>query len=270
MKTLAFTFIALVPFIFMMCGSSDPGAKKDSVVSPDTTIHSNAAKPLSDLPLQVSFSSIDGIAVTADNYFSADSLPWILLCHQAHYSRGEYRETAPIFRSLGFNCLAIDQRSGNEVNGVKNETAQRAKDAGKPTEYLDAEQDIIAAVNYLYEFSKKPIIIVGSSYSAGLALKVANGNPLIKAVLAFSPGEYYGSKLNLTKTVSTLDKPVFITCAKSEVKDVQKIFDAIPAQKKMFYQPTVEGIHASSCLWSGTDGHEEYWSAVKEFLAGIN
>ena len=220
-------------------------------------------------PLLVTFNSEDGLVITADSYFQSDSLPWILLCHQAGYSRGEYRETAPKFKKLGYNCLAIDQRAGNEVNAVKNETAARAKQQGKPTGYLDAGQDIVAAVDYLYENSKKPVILVGSSYSAGLALKIAVGNPKVKAVLAFSPGEYYGDKLHLAESIKTLDKPVFITSARQETMDAKIIFAAIASEHKTFFAPVSPGVHASSCLWSTTDDYQEYWKAVNAFMEGI-
>src|ERR1051326_2881810 len=72
---------------------------------------------------KITFPASDGVIVTADLYFISDSLPYMILCHQAGYSRAEYAETAGKFCHLGYNCLAIDQRSGKEVNGVKNETA---------------------------------------------------------------------------------------------------------------------------------------------------
>ncbi|MGY8687411.1 MAG: hypothetical protein ACKVHP_06705, partial [Verrucomicrobiales bacterium] len=83
----------------------------------------------------VSFDSQDGLEVTADLFMAHENpeTPFILLFHQAGFSRGEYREIAPRLNQLGFNCMAIDQRSGNAANGVTNETAQRAKAAGKPT-----------------------------------------------------------------------------------------------------------------------------------------
>jgi dienelactone hydrolase len=226
-------------------------------------------KAMPNLPMQISFQSLDGLVISGNSYFQNDSLPCILLCHQAGYSKDEYKETAPKFEALGFNCLAIDQRSGDEVNGIKNETAERAKQQGKPTSYLDAEQDIRAALNYLYEQTKKPIILVGSSYSAGLVLKIATGNPLVKAVIAFSPGEYYGDKLHLAESIKTLDKPVFITSAKSESKDAKVIFDAIASKQKTFFEPVSPGVHASRCLWETTDDYKEYWTAVEKFLAGV-
>src|SRR5687768_9393059 len=82
----------------------------------------------------ITFPSKDGITITGDMYMINDTMPYMLLCHQAGYSRGEYKETAKRFNKLGFNCLAIDQRSGNEVNGVKNMTAEAAKKAGKSTD----------------------------------------------------------------------------------------------------------------------------------------
>lgn len=269
MKHVSFFFFAIFSFILMKCSSTIPSSTSSIAGNGDTTktVAMVAASP--DLPLKISFPSLDGLVISADSYFQNDSLPWILLCHQAGYSRGEYKETAPKFKALGYNCLAIDQRSGDEVNGIKNETAARAKLQGKPTTYLDAEQDIRAAINYLYEQKRKPIIIVGSSYSAGLALKVATGNPLVKAVLAFSPGEYYGDKLHLGESVRSLDKPVFITSAKSETIDAKLIFNVIGSKQKTFFAPSSPGVHASSCLWESTDDYKEYWVAVKKFLSEI-
>jgi len=260
-----FIFLPILLLAFSSCQStaSDKNAGEDQ----KDTAKKTAGFTPSTLPLQISFPSLDGIVITADSYFQSDSLPWILLCHQAGYSRGEYKETAVKFEKLGFNCLAIDQRSGGEVNGVKNMTAERATQAGKPTDYLDAEQDIRAAINYLYNHCKKPIILVGSSYSAGLVLKIAVGNPLVKGVLSFSPGEYYGDKLHLAQSIAKLNVPVFITSAKSETKDARKIFDAIESQNKLFFTPTSPGKHASSALWESTDDYKEYWKAVETFFS---
>ena len=90
------------------------------------------AETQDDRPYQtVHFDSADGLKITADLYLSHDkSKPFVVLCHQASWSRGEYREIAPKLIALGFNCMAIDQRSGNEVNDVKNETADLANQEG--------------------------------------------------------------------------------------------------------------------------------------------
>lgn len=217
----------------------------------------------------IQFPSGDGLLITADEYKSNDTLPWILLCHQAGYSRGEYKETAAFFAAFGYNCLAIDQRSGNEVNGITNETAKLARSKKLPADYLDAEQDMQAALNFIYAKSGKPVVLTGSSYSAGLVLKIANGNPKVKAVLAFSPGEYYGDKLNLTKAIASLDKPVFITSSKDEANDTKLIFESIASKSKTQFIPNGNGVHGSKALWTSTKGNEEYREAVKLFLEGL-
>src|SRR6185295_20180637 len=78
----------------------------------------------------ITFPSPDGITITADLYEVDSSSPVILLCHQARYSRGEYIETAKRLNKFGFNCLAIDQRSGKECNAVNNATAEAAARQG--------------------------------------------------------------------------------------------------------------------------------------------
>ena len=77
----------------------------------------------------IEYSAKDGLEITADLYEAPESDTFILLFHQAGWSRGEYKETAPKLNTLGYSCLAVDQRSGDEVNAVKNKTHIRAKKA---------------------------------------------------------------------------------------------------------------------------------------------
>ena len=109
----------------------------------------------------ITFKASDGISVTADLYMAHKaSAPFIILYHQAGYSRGEYRSIAPKLNEMGFNCLAVDQRSGDQVNGVINETHKEAVAMQLPTEYLDAIPDMEAA--YLYaKYSIKLAGIMG-------------------------------------------------------------------------------------------------------------
>ena len=58
-------------------------------------------------------------------------------------------DIAPKLNALGYNCLAVDQRSGRSANGVKNETNQLAKDAKLPTGYTDAYPDLEARNNFV-------------------------------------------------------------------------------------------------------------------------
>lgn len=222
---------------------------------------------LSPGPVQkIIFPSSDALLITSDLYFVNDSLPYMVLCHQAGYSRAEYAETAKKFCMLGYNCLAIDQRSGNEVNGVKNETATLALQKKKPTAYLDAEKDIIAAIDYAYTKSGKKVFLVGSSYSASLVLKIAATNKKVRAVMAFSPGEYFGTKLKLKDAIKNITVPVFVTSSKEEANDVSTLISDIKPKIKNQFVPTSKGKHGSSCLWKSNPGYHEYWFAIMVFI----
>ena len=222
-----------------------------------------------EMPNKKSFTieSLDGLEVPVDYYtLGTERKGLIVLCHQAGWSRGEYAEIAPKLANMGYNCLAIDQRSGGEVNEVVNEAAKNAKKLKKPTTFLDAEQDIIAAVRWAKnDFQGEQIILWGSSYSASLVLKVAQDEGVDK-VLAFSPGEYFGEKMILKDKINELDIPVFITCSKKEIERTRPIFNAIPSKNKTFFEPKSNGNHGSRALWSKFDDYEDYWKAVKAFL----
>jgi pimeloyl-ACP methyl ester carboxylesterase len=221
------------------------------------------------------FESVDGLKVTADSYANVkgENVPFIVLCHQAGWSRGEYREIAPKLNQLGFNCVAIDQRSGGEVNEVKNETFARAKAEGKDTNFTDAEQDIIAALKAAKKSNpNSKIILWGSSYSSALSLRIAGEHPeLIDGVLAFAPGEYFerfGKPADwIANSAKNIKVPAFITSAKNEAPKWQSIYDAIPGDAKSKFVPETKGNHGSRALWEKFDDHGEYWKSVEAFLA---
>ncbi len=214
------------------------------------------------------FPSLDGLMIHGTLYeVNGKSKGIILLCHQARYSKGEYKETALKFNKMGFTCLAIDQRSGNEVNGVVNETAKQAKEQGLPTSYLDTEQDIKAALFFLYEKYQRKIILLGSSYSAALTLKIGSEEKeKLESLIAFSPGEYFDEKGIVNGWNKKIDLPVFITCSKNEIASTTPLMDGVDNKKLVYFKPKKEGIHGSSALWSSTSNNEEYWKAISEFL----
>lgn len=223
----------------------------------------------------ITFNSSDDLTVSADLYTHENrenDIPFIILFHQAGYSRGEYNETADKFLELGFNCLAVDQRSGNEVNDIANKTNKQAVAKGLNTEYIDAMPDLLNAISYVRSnYNPNKLIILGSSYSSVLSLIIASQYPdSLSAVLAFSPGEYF--KFNETTVkdyASEIEIPVFITSAKSEYERWSEIYEGIPEGKKFKYVPEVESIHGSRALWITTEGSDECWEAVEEFLTGI-
>ena len=220
----------------------------------------------------ITITARDGLEVTADLYQKYDdSAPFIILFHQAGWSRGEYLEIAPKLNRLGYNCLAVDQRSGGKVNGVENQTTARAKKAGKGTEYADSFKDVEAAVKYVKRsFKSEKIIIWGSSYSSSLVLKYAGDYPNdVNAVLAFAPGEYFKEKDWIQSSAKNIEVPSFITSAKAEKDNWWAIHESILTDTKSHYLPTSAGNHGSRALWDKFSDNDGYWKAVKEFLNSI-
>ena len=204
--------------------------------------------------------------MTADLYEVDKPKGFILLCHRSHCNRAEYRETAPQLNELGYLCLAIDQRSGMKVFGETNETKDRAKSKGLATGYLDAKQDIEAAIDYAYELNdKNKIILLGSSYSASVALLVSTQTDKIKATIAYSPGEYLKG-INLANEIKRIDKPTYVTSPKTEIKQVTDITKNLSPKLLTHFIPAVDGFHGSKTLWKEVDGHETYWKSLENFL----
>ena len=222
----------------------------------------------------VTFESADGLTVTGDLYRTGRrKAPFILLLHQAGYSRGEYLEIAPKLNELGYDCLAIDQRSGGKINGVSNETYAAAKEKGLAHGYADAYPDLEAALSYITKnYKPKQLIVWGSSYSASLALILAAEHPKeIQAVLAFSPGEYFSlNGQSVSDFAERITQPAFITSARNEEKSWRAIADRIPSAGCEFFIPEGKGTHGSSALFETTKNHDEYWTAVEAFLKSIS
>jgi dienelactone hydrolase len=221
----------------------------------------------------ITFPSMDGLEITADTYITNDqNAPLIILFHQAGWSRGEYLEIAPKLNKLGFNCIAIDQRSGKTINGIDNETASRASKAEKQIRYIDALPDIEAALHYARsQFSDSKIIAWGSSYSAALVLQLAGSQPdLVDGVLSFAPGEYFAkhgkSKSWIKDSAININIPVFITSARNEKNSWSAIYSAIKSEQKTSFVPDTKGNHGSRALWDQFEDSYQCWKVVNEFL----
>lgn len=218
------------------------------------------------------FPSKDGLSLRADLYapHKDPQTPFIVLFHQAGWSRGEYRAIAPRLNRMGFNCMAVDQRSGGAINGVTNETAKRAKGSKLPTEYVDAKPDMEAALLYARkQLTKGPLLAWGSSYSAALVLQITGEHPNIAdGVLAFAPGEYIRTRGKhwIAKSAANITVPVFITSAKDEADNWKEIFEAIGSHRKTSYLPKTKGNHGSRALWRKFKDSPGYWVAVTGFL----
>ena len=218
----------------------------------------------------ISFAASDRVQVFAD-YYSAGSKakPLILLFHQAGSNRGEYATIGPTLATLGFNALAIDQRSGGNAWGRTNETV---KHLGKSTDYGEALHDLEAALQWAKSSGRSESILVwGSSYSAALVfLLAAKHQDEIKAILAFSPGEYLRGASADGKAAAQVSIPIFVTSAKDpkEIAVAKSILDVSPSLEKNQFVPQIAGVHGSSTLQEdqNPDGAEENWAAVKTIL----
>lgn len=215
------------------------------------------------------YEASDGLMITSDIYLIDYASPFIILFHRADWSRGEYIETAIKFNKLGYNVMAVDQRSGSNINGIINETAKLATKENYTKDYISASADITASIEYVRDTLKfDSIYIMGSSYSASLVLVIAQQyDHIIDGVIAFSPGEYftYNGK-DISTNVETLTIPVFITSSKSEAKSNIKIFNCIASENKIRYVPKSSGAHGSQSLWSSVAGYEECWNELVSFL----
>jgi dienelactone hydrolase len=237
--------LLILPALFLFCSLGMNGQKK------------------------IVFPSKDGLEITANLFFLSDTLPYMILCHQADYSRAEYDETANKFCKFMYNCLAIDLRSGDEINGVKNETAARAKEKNKPAGFLDSEQDILAAIDYAFGKSKKKVILVGSSYSASLVMKIGAKDERIKAVIAFSPGEYFGKAYSLKENLKNIPVPLFVASSKDEGPTLLKLMEGIQSPKKQLFTPASKGAHGARALWKENQNAHEYWLAILMFMRSV-
>jgi dienelactone hydrolase len=219
---------------------------------------------------KVTFQSKDGLTITADLYISATQNPYIILLHQAGYSRGEYREIAPRLVNLGYNCLALDQRSGEEVNFIKNETAARAKEKNLPVNYIDALPDIHAAIDFVKKKTSKSIVLWGSSYSASLALIVAAQELKVGALVVFSPGEYFEPNNFIHAKISKISVPVLALSSKTEYPSMVDLLSVVAKPLVTTFRPSSgAGVHGSKALWESNPSNKEYWMAVTVFFSKL-
>ncbi|MBN2350856.1 MAG: dienelactone hydrolase family protein [Bacteroidales bacterium] len=219
---------------------------------------------------KVYFYSADSLKITADLFLKDYSLPYILLFHQGGFSRGEFREIAGKLMKFNYNCLAVDLRAGDKVNYVRNETAQRAHENNIPHQMIDAKSDILAAINYVSKNSDQPMVLFGSSFSASLCILAAKNNEKVKAVIAFSPGEYFRPEIIVKDELDGFDKPVFVSSSDLEYTYILDMFSSVPSKQKTIFKPYEgKGIHGAKALWDENEYNGEYWMELIRFFKKI-
>ncbi len=220
------------------------------------------------LPQAVQFPAADGLLISGNLYEGKPGQAVVLLCHQAGYNRMEYLDIAPQLVEMGYTCLAIDQRSGGDFAGASNATVTEAnKRELKPTMW-DASADIKAAIDFLHQKYQQKIILWGSSYSASLVLHEAAGNEQVKAIIAFSPGDYFGEAApSLSKIFPNLQQAFWISSSQQEASGLATLLEgASLKENQQQFIPQSKGFHGSRVLWGGQEGAEEYWASLQAFL----
>ncbi len=220
---------------------------------------------------KVTFPAEDGIEITADKYLINEEYPYILLFHQAGSSRGEFNEIAKRFLKLHYNCLAVDLRFGGKFNFVRNETVYNSGGQNASVNLLDVSQDIRAAIDFAWKLNPKEVILLGSSYSASLAMLEGKENQHVKAVIAFSPGEYFGDDLRMENVLDTTwSKPLFIAVTKREEPYVKQMMNKIPEDGYTLFLPEKAGVHGAKALWENNPSKDEYWLALLLYINNLN
>lgn len=214
----------------------------------------------------VTLTAADGVKVAGLYYRASNPKAMILLFHQAGSSKAEYATIAPRLIAAGYSALAIDQRSGGHLFG-SNETVAAL---GRSADYLEAQRDLQAALTWA-KGQGAPVILWGSSYSAALVFRVAT-DPTVKAVLAFSPGEYLGDGAPVGAAARKVKTPIFVTSASDagEIAAAKAILAASPATAKQQYV-SANGVHGSSTLIPARNpvGAAANWDAVLAFLRSV-
>ncbi len=216
---------------------------------------------------EVQFKAEDGTKGFGDLYKGpVGTKSVVLMFHQAGSSAGEYLAIAPRVSKLGFDCLAIDQRSGGVMFGLN----WSIKEHPGPQTYEGAYLDVEGALDWAKTQGYSKIIVWGSSYSASLALRLVAEHPEIRGVLSFSPGEYFDQK-DVVARWAALDRiPTLMAFTEDEAgSGGQELFKKLLPSSKNVIISFPGGVHGSSTLLAHHSGTEQYWMSVEAFLVGL-
>ena len=215
----------------------------------------------------ITFTSADGLEVTADEYVIASDHPYILLFHEQESSRGEFNTIARRLTKMDYNCLAVDLRNGGNNNNVSNITAKRCRESRCSRTANDIELDMVAAIEYAFSQSNQPVVLFGSGANGSLSLKLARDNDNVRAVVAFSPGEYFLPNINIQDTISNLKKPIFISSSLPEFPYVSQLASKVDEKFVMLFEPKLgNGGRGTVSLTAENEHNSEYWFALLLFF----
>ena len=122
------------------------------------------------------------------------------------------------------------------------------KRLGASTDYAEAYPDLEAALEHAVKRKYKKILVVGSSYSASLAIVLASNNPdKIMAVAAFSPGEYFPDNNWIKNAAAKLKVPLYVTSTDNERQRVEEVIVRANDNDVTYFRP-LNSVHGISTL----------------------
>jgi alpha-beta hydrolase superfamily lysophospholipase len=189
----------------------------------------------------------------------------VLLFHQAGSNRMEYEPVLSALHVANFDTLTVDQRSGGNDWDFENATVKKL---GGSTEYAEAYPDLEAALTWAQRKKYKTIIVIGSSYSASLAIMLASRNgDKLDAVAAYSPGEYFADKNWIKSAVKNLTVPLYITGSDTEKDRVNEVLQWKKDQDITSYEPE-KSVHGASMLRQdkNPEGYQANLDSLIKFL----
>ena len=189
----------------------------------------------------------------------------VLLFHQAGSNRMEYQPVLSALHVANFDTLTVDQRSGGNDWDFENATVKKL---GGSTEYAEAYPDLEAALTWAQRKKYKTIIVIGSSYSASLAIMLASRNgDKLDAVAAYSPGEYFADKNWIKSAVKNLTVPLYITGSDTEKDRVNEVLQWKKDQDITSYEPE-KSVHGASMLRQdkNPEGYQANLDSLIKFL----
>ncbi|SEJ97094.1 Serine aminopeptidase, S33 [Sphingobium sp. AP50] len=213
----------------------------------------------------------DGKKVFLDHVPVESARATIILLHQAGASGYEFKDIVPRLNAEGYSTVLVDLRSGGSLYGPNRTVNKYGKSAQN---FSDALPDIEAALNWA-RLQGPPVILLGSSYSASLCLRVAADNPSrVAAVLAFSPGEYFPDRHFTGAAAKAVTVPVYISQSSEteEILQSKSIFDALASKQKILFVARNGSVHGASTLRSDRNpsGADENWKSMNKFLTTLS
>ncbi len=220
---------------------------------------------------EITFRTDDGVTLYADWHTGAsEQAGTIILFHQARGSaRGEYPYITERLNNMGFNVLAVDQRSGGTLFGPRNRTVDALE--RKDFSYCEAWPDLLASINAARARSNGALLAWGSSYSAGLVLRLgALHGDKVDAVLAFSPAAG-GPMVDCSPNgmADRIKVPAAAFRPSREMDSPNAKAQALELRAAgVVFNVIEDGVHGSSMLVPGRSAAdiEAAWDKVEDFI----